>query len=1109
MKKRNIALLIIGILVLLISSMNVFGATGYEYLSNYTVSYLPFEEVSGLYVTDITGKSLGGNITGSINRTTGILGNSLNYTTNLDVVYINKTLNYASNTNFTFNFWINLYSTHDSKDTFLSVYGSAGAGVLLIYYDEPTINYINFLTANASQLSNYLSYRPINNWIMMTWVFDSNLNSSIYVNGTLVNSSILSPKQWGKNTFNNYFTLGNHYLTSSFPRGINGRIDEFSYYNISLNSNEISFLYNNGTPTTNQRFPFTSQDMQQQITFINQTPTDLTNTNLFSTNGTLRIIYNVTNIYNGTPIIYLNYTTNNSRNYFEITNGTVTDPTLEALRYKQSNLGVSANNQYIYDINADNDIYPLVNLLPFSYFVTTTHTRYTINGTNDYLKFALYNMSFENSQYLELDLKSNNSLCRIFYCNSSYSNGNLISTSNNCFHFGTSSNQTTYNHTHGANVGHNLYAFTLNSSGYIGTVKVSENGFFAVNKQSGTSCDIGLIPNRTRPNTTELTLTGGAVYTVLNYTPDTHLHFFNTTFPDNFKYQLCVTNGTNDTCSSFRTDNLDITNFPPIINIITPNNESINITSRYYNITWSYILTGASNVNFSVFLYNSTNDLVRNLSINQSNTSFYNWDIVSSNITQGTYYVGIYGLDNNSLTGFEFGDTFYIYNDAEVNVTAKYYFNNATISNFNITLYDFNSSLYAYYNGTSYAELNIIKGHSYNILIDHPTYSYISYNFTTNTNFNNITFFMNLTNSIYFLIYNYNTFTLINTSTQIYLLSDNTSYTFITNNGTYLASNLSNNFYIVSFNNSNYSVATYSITVNEDTSQQLIAYLIPNTSTQFIQFYVKDLSSTPLQNITINIQKLINSTYIQIGNKLTDISGYTYFYLEQGVSYKFTLSGDGYNTRTFLLEVFSINSPYIFKLTPSTELEFNNIFDDVSYILTPTNLTLTSFVNTFTIQSSSPSGKMLYTYINCNGVSQNISGFPNGATAQAVGVVSSAGQSVRCNYTLSVDGYDPFSFSQTYNTFLNQTLNTNTSLYSSMQNFKTQYEQGMYTLLAFIIIIFFGAMALEISGNQLVSTFLVFIGIIFFGFMGWIDISVALFIGLLAGAYYFLSSRGG
>lgn len=859
--------------------------------------------------------------------------------------------------------------------------------------------------------------------------------------------------------------------------------------------------------TENITYPASPETIN--ITFINQTPTDLTNTNLFSTNGTLRIIYNVTNMYNGTPIIYLNYTTNNSRNYFEITNGTVTDPTLEVLRYKQSNLGVSANNQYIYDINADNDIYPSVNLLPLIYFITTSHTRYTINGTNDYLKFALYNMSFENSQYLELDLKSNNSICRIFYCNGSYSNGNLISTSNNCFHFATSSNQTTYNHTHGANVGHNLYAFTLNSSGYIGTVKVSENGFFAINKQTGTACDIGLIPNITRTNTTELTLTGGSLYTVLNYTPDTHLHFFNTTFPDNFKYQLCVTNGTNDTCSSFRTDNLDITNFPPIINIITPNNESINITSRYYNITWSYILTGASNVNFSVFLYNSTNDLVRNLSINQSNTSFYNWDIVSSNITQGTYYVGIYGLDNNSLTGFEFGDTFYIYNNAEVNVTAKYYFNNATISNFNITLYDFNSSLYAYYNGTSYSELNIIKGHSYNILIDHPTYSYISYNFTTNTNFNNITFYLNITNSVYILIYDANTLNLINASnTQITFLSTNSTFNYVTANGTYLATNITPNIYTITINNSNYSPTSYTITINADTSQQLNVYLNNVNSTSLIFFYIQNSASEPL-NATVNIQKLINTSFVTIGNKQTDLTGFVYFYLIEQETYKITISSSGYDTRTFDFEPFAVNSPYLIRLSPTSITSFTNIFEEVDFLITPTNISLPVGTNTFSIQTSSINGVLIYTYINCNGNISNLSGFPNGATA-SVDVTTLTSSTIYCTYKLSATGYNDVTLYNNYNIKTTNTA-TQTNLIDTMENLKNDLGNNgsiWTTIIAFLIIIGIAGTFLGLTGNSLVVTFVVFAGITGFAILGWIDKTIAFFTVAIALLTYYLYNRG-
>lgn len=1093
MNKKPIILLFL-VLIGLISSFSIFGLTGYEYLKNGSRSYINF-------TTDMNSSVANSSVTlvGTPQLTnTGKIGKGAYFTD------FSQNLSIASspitgNSSYSLCFWYNQ-----------SILGSGNSNVVLIGGGTSDITFRAY--ANNINKLGYIVYDADgNNYAPMTstiniqgngynhlcFVFNGTTNMKYYVNGTLDSTQ----------TFTKGFD-GTSGMSGSKVTQFNARFVEITavtkYYdeifeiNRSLTQTEVQWLYQNGTPSYQQQYPFNDSVIPDVInfTFLNQTPTDITNTNLFNT-GNATFYYNISKT--GIISAYLNYTVNNSRNIFEIVNGTVTKS-----GYFQVNATSNTTDIFRFNIGADNGIYPGINNLPYLTF-NQSHTTINLTGTNDYLKFALYNMSFETSQYLELGLKSNNSVCRILYCNSSYVSGN-VNINSNCFHFATSNNQTAYNHTHGLYSGHNIFSFTLNSSGYIGTVKVSQDGYFAVNKQSGTSCQVEVISNITRINTTQTSLTGGSSWNNINSTPDAHIHFFNTSFQDNLKYQVCAENSTGLDCDTFRTDNFEITTFPPIIELSTPDDDTINITSRYYNITWNYILTGATNINFSVYLLNSTNDeIIKNLSVGQGNNSYYNWDIVASNIPQDVYKIKVNGSDTNNLTNFDIGENFTVYNNILLNLSARYYFNNASISNFNVTVYDYDNGETRTFNATgNYSEISMMKGHLYNLYVDHPNYAYVTQNFSSYDNFNNLTVNMNATNSVYILIYDANTLNLINISTTITFTTSNSTFTFSTTNGTYLASNLTPAIYTVSFNNSLYAPISYVVTMNPDTSQELMAYMIDVNITSLIFFYVQNLASEPL-NATINIQQLINTSFVTIGNKQTDLTGFTYFYLIERTTYRITLTSSGYDTRTFDFEPFAVNSPYIIKLNPTAVTSFRTIFDDVDYLINPENTTLPVGTNTFSIQTTSANGILLYTYINCDGNASNLSGFPNGATA-SVQVTTSASEKVTCVYRLSATGYNDVTL---YKYYYTQNINneTETNLVSSMKNLKNSLGNtgsAWTTILAYFIIIGVAGTILGLTGNTIVSTFVVFSGIVGFALLGWISPTIAFFsCGIAIMVYYF------
>lgn len=685
MKTRNIILTIITLLILVFTSISVSGLTGFEYLNASTKLYYSFEDVvstNNSLVRDLTGVNNLTSKNGAYN-VTGILGGAISCDGINDYLITSNNIDTSSNI-YSYSFWINRNTT-SAQNVVVSKARSGTEAMSLIGFANdahPSTDYnkigMDLLTSSWSANSATAGVITSNGTYVHI-VFTRNGGTvQVYVNGVLSTTQA----SYGTTVETTRALMICAYSTDlGATYGLNSKqnIDEFALFTKVLNQTEVSFLYGNypgGTPgvvTSAQQYPFNEviPIVASEINFINQTPSDITNINLFNT-GNATIYYNVSK-----PNInytYINYTVNNSRGIFEIVNGSVTKS-----GYFQSNSTSFVNNISRYDIGADNGIYPGINNLPYLTF-NQSHTYQTLTGTNDFLKFALYNMSLENSQYLELDLKSNNSVCRVFYCNSSYTTG-LIATNTNCFHFGTSTNQTTYNHTHGLYSGHNLYAFTLNSTGYIGSVKVSQNGFFAVNKLSGTSCVVGTVLNTTRTDTTQTSLTGGVVWNNEALTPDAHIHFFNTTYQDNFKYQACAVNATNTSCSSFRTDNFEITNFPPIVEILNPN-PSNNSFNQYMNLSYGYILTGATNINFKIDLLNLDQTLNKTLVSNNSNLTSYYFNFYSFNVTPGSYYIKVTGNDSNGLSSFDeeefnltytephlFSDVYFNFSEGFVNPT--------------------------------------------------------------------------------------------------------------------------------------------------------------------------------------------------------------------------------------------------------------------------------------------------------------------------------------------------------------------------------------------------------------------------------------------------------
>lgn len=419
------------------------------------------------------------------------------------------------------------------------------------------------------------------------------------------------------------------------------------------------------------------------------------------------------------------------------------------------------------------------------------------------------------------------------------------------------------------------------------------------------------------------------------------------------------TSGTNFTVTVTDSwDNSSLNNVSLVIDGVTYNNYTGNI------VTTNILTNDSSTYNIFIsaqdyFNYNATDVNVSESfqqQLNQSQIKFLGYDSVSNELIENINFTinGTKKLDNVTFSlkeydgylvevdkdGF-FDTSFYLNVSALDNYTYDFYglydavftvvprdvLNNNTISGANITL---SNSSYAYsgtFSGVENASFNITDG-VYLLEIDAP--DRVSYEGNVTVNGSEVFYaYMYAYNSLWVYAYSQETGNSI-VSFNVSIQNNNYSYTNASSGGIAYFSDIVSGEYDVTVSATGYSSSTYSVTVTDNSFQTLNAFLSAATNT-FI-FTVKDKSSNSLiEGATITQKRFINGTLTTIESKDADITGRVQFTYTNGVEYTFVASEDGFETKTFVLEILFDN--YNLLLTPVTVVNESVYFDDVSVSL--------------------------------------------------------------------------------------------------------------------------------------------------------------------------------
>jgi hypothetical protein len=188
-------------------------------------------------------------------------------------------------------------------------------------------------------------------------------------------------------------------------------------------------------------------------------------------------------------------------------------------------------------------------------------------------------------------------------------------------------------------------------------------------------------------------------------------------------------------------------------------------------------------------------------------------------------------------------------------------------------------------------------------------FPYNKYNYDEGTNDYNITVFdarvfwyyeHNLTGSIF----DEDTLTLI-TETLNYEIYEDESFYFngTTNTGTFTYNNITGGDYILKIYNNNYTARYYEINIPQNTGiTTKNAYLARNTQNLTLNIRSQSAQLQALENALISIEYQPNSTWVVVEERYSDVSGTAVVAYRNNIRYRFTVSAQGFVTKTFILD---------------------------------------------------------------------------------------------------------------------------------------------------------------------------------------------------------------
>ena len=513
------------------------------------------------------------------------------------------------------------------------------------YFQYRTFLTTSNYTSTPSLNSLSIDYLPSNQAPAVNIVYP--VGGSDYPTPNLeINYTVSDPDEnlqscwWTNNSgeINNTITCGTNITGQTWNEGLN---------TIIVYANDTENFLGSGSVT------FTIDTSPPNILFNSQYPSDLDSANIFS--RLMNITYNISDSNINLSTVKIYYKTNStSSNVDYYVNGTAYSGF-----FSKSYSSVDSET-FLFRLE-DNIVYPAKYNYEEEEMEHTPHSIYSLIGGTSYVKIRLFNVS-DSSQYNQFEIMMNSSGTQssvIYYCNSSYTSGSILS-SDYCTNFYTLAPGTSFNHTHSQYSSHMLIPFSINTTdGTIGTVKITPTSYFAIRGSAGAgnTWSVGYISNVTGANTIQTSSNSGLAWSNFSGTVDSHLHQYSGT--DSLWYYVCA----NDTfsssnCSVLRQDLIDLSGLPPTSPFVySPTNQSY---SGNVNINYTASLSPndytITHYNISLLYPNET--FIKTIIQNNSLNLGYILNPVTDSVSDGNYKIKVEAYDSLSQSSFGLSENF-------------------------------------------------------------------------------------------------------------------------------------------------------------------------------------------------------------------------------------------------------------------------------------------------------------------------------------------------------------------------------------------------------------------------------------------------------------------
>lgn len=417
----------------------------------------------------------------------------------------------------------------------------------------------------------------------------------------------------------------------------------------------------------------------------------------------------------------------------------------------------------------------------------------------------------------------------------------------------------------------------------------------------------------------------------------------------------------------------------------------------------------------------------------------------SSGYLPMTKDITVTALQNKTET-LEFGT-------AKLNIFAKEIFTNNTIEIFNITLEDI-----TYYsaNDTKSSSDNVtiyeVVNGTFKLHIDAPDYAIEDHTIVIgNLTEYNYTFYLYSDNSITIrTYYSENSTQIIGKTVDYevtYLVTNTTTYYSSTNGSIYLDNQTAGN-YKVRVESDGFVPSEYFYTLLARNHIFLDTYL---TSVEDLKyFYVRNLGNTLIEGALITVTQNINSSWVTIAQRYTDITGSAYFGLDDFTEYRILITAPTYQTKSISLT--PVLDSYTIYLTLNSSISFETAYDDLSYSILPSGTVLNNLYNNFSfnLTTSSPSGLIEYFGLSAtyNGTPyvDNVTGSVSGGTAVIQLPLFNASGTLDVNFWIKIENEDILYFTIPY--YLNDITAGNYSLTEVADDYKNEFSDIEKVLIA-------------------------------------------------------------